>query len=233
MAQITRPALEKLIDDLAKTTARPAFLDLIRTIRDAPEDKQFETARNVAKLDVVYELGIPVPKGVRITTRVFEDPEDARTADVQPLGHVEPMVTFADGVGTVAHNGIVTVVESKVADDLPIAPSAERKIEERTPEFIQSVIATAIGEIGDFVLTTEFQSLVEELYSLPIEERAQFVFDVVLSPEQWAQRGIVVPEDMLIQRSTFHDGRPTMFCVSKVVPLASPWHKVTVTFDSE
>jgi len=37
---------------------------------------------------------------------------------------------------------------------------------------------------------------------------------------------------MLIQRSEFADQRPTLFCVSKVLPLAYPWHKITVTFDS-
>lgn len=111
--------------------------------------------------------------------------------------------------------------------------SAHTSTERHTPEFIQSVIQEGIEEIGQFVVQPQFQTLLEDLYSLPVEERPQFVIDVVLNPEEQAQRGIIAPEDMLIQRSVFADGRPTLFCVSKLVPLAYPWHRVTITFDSE
>jgi hypothetical protein len=105
--------------------------------------------------------------------------------------------------------------------------------ERHTPEFIQSVIQEGIEEIGRFAVQPEFQALLEDLYARPREERPQFVVDVVLNPEEQARRGIVAPEGMVIQRSAFADGRPTLFCITKKVPLAYPWHKVTITFDSE
>jgi hypothetical protein len=111
--------------------------------------------------------------------------------------------------------------------------SAHTSTERHTPEFIQSVIQDGIEEIGQFVVQPPFQDLLEDLYSRPVEKRPQFVIDVVLNPEEQARRGIITPDDMLIQRSTFADGRPTLFCVSKLVPLAYPWHRVTITFDSE
>ena len=36
-----------------------------------------------------------------------------------------------------------------------------------------------------------------------------------------------------MQRSEFADQRPTLFCVTKMLGLAYPWQKVTITFDSE
>jgi hypothetical protein len=103
---------------------------------------------------------------------------------------------------------------------------------EATPEIIQKTICAGIEEIGDFIVQSEFQSLLAELYALPHEARLRFVQDIIIDNEQRLSRGIKVPEGMVIQRSTFADGRPTLFCVSKILPLAYPWHRVTITFDS-
>ena len=91
-----------------------------------------------------------------------------------------------------------------------------------TPELIQKMICAGIEEIGDFVVRPEFQSPLAELYALPHGARPRFVQDVVIDDDQRLLRGIQVPEGMVIQRSTFADGRPILFCVSKVLPLAHP-----------
>jgi hypothetical protein len=89
----------------------------------------------------------------------------------------------------------------------------------------------AVLEIGRFVNTDEFQAVLGELYAKPYEERDEYVRRVLLDPEQLAARSIAVPEGMKIQRSRFHDGRPTIFCVSKMV--GHDLRKVTITFDAE
>ncbi len=89
----------------------------------------------------------------------------------------------------------------------------------------------AVVEIGEFVNTAEFQKLIRDLYSLPYEGRDEFVRKVMLDSEQLAERSITVPDGMTIQRSRFHDGRPTIFCVSKMV--RGDLRKVTITFDKE
>jgi hypothetical protein len=104
---------------------------------------------------------------------------------------------------------------------------------EYTPEEIRDIVQSGIREISAFVLRDEFVALVDELYGLPHAQRPQFVLEVVLSPEERAKRGVHVPEGLRIQRSNFDDGRPTLFCVSKLVEAAYPWNKVTITFDSE
>lgn len=89
----------------------------------------------------------------------------------------------------------------------------------------------AVLEIGELVNTAEFQQLIRELYSLPYEERDEFVRSVMLDPAQLAARSIIVPAGMTVQRSRFHDGRPTIFCISKMVK--GDLRKVTITFDKE
>lgn len=89
----------------------------------------------------------------------------------------------------------------------------------------------AVVEIMRFVNTDEFQTVLEELYSAPSEDRDEYVRRVLLDDGQLAQRSVFVPEGMAIQRSRFHDGRPTIFCVSKMV--GGDLRKVTITFDKE
>lgn len=119
--------------------------------------------------------------------------------------------------------GSVITVEDR--DSIP----AERG----SPDHIRLVIREGLEEIARFVATPSFRALLDEMYALPKDERPTFVSDVVLDFQQRARRRITVPDDMVIQRSKFADGRPTLFCVTKVLPLAYPWHKVTMTFDSE
>ncbi len=104
---------------------------------------------------------------------------------------------------------------------------------ESPPASLQASMQEAIREIGAFAVRPPFQRLLQDLYGLPESERARFVADVVLNPEERSRRGIELPDGLIIQRSAFADARPTLFCVTKYLPQASqPWRKVTVTFDS-
>jgi len=89
----------------------------------------------------------------------------------------------------------------------------------------------SVLEIMRFANTEEFQAVLHELYSRPYEERDEFVREVLLDPAQLAARSIRVPDGMTIQRSRFHDGRPTIFCIAKMV--GGDLRKVTITFDKE
>ncbi len=89
----------------------------------------------------------------------------------------------------------------------------------------------AVVEIMEFANTDEFQAVLRELYAAPHEERDEYVRRVLLDPEQLAAHSVKVPAGMTIQRSRFHDGRPTIFCISKMV--GGDLRKVTITFDKE
>lgn len=101
----------------------------------------------------------------------------------------------------------------------------------RDPNQTKELVKKAFMDIVDFVSTKSFQVLVEELYSRPSEERRRFVFDVLLSPDELKARDITVPDGLTIQRSSFEDNRPTLFCVTKLLPSGCVWDKVTATFD--
>ncbi len=97
----------------------------------------------------------------------------------------------------------------------------------------EHVLRDSFVGLTEFVGRPEFVGLMEDLYELPQEQRRRFVDEVVMDPEERRRRGIVEPDGILVQRSTFADGRPTLFCVSKTLPPGHGFHKVTVTFDNE
>lgn len=100
---------------------------------------------------------------------------------------------------------------------------------------VGTIVRDSLLEIIQFVGQPAFVGLMEELYGAPPGARAGFVSKVLLREEERRARGLTVPPGLTIQRSTFGDGRPTLFCVSKRLPDGLPhgWYKVTVTFDNE
>jgi hypothetical protein len=80
---------------------------------------------------------------------------------------------------------------------------------------LATVMRRTYDEIIDFVTTPEFEALMEEMGRLPAVERPRFVVSVLLNDEALKNRGIVVPDGLLIQRSAFGDRRPTLFVVKK------------------
>lgn len=87
----------------------------------------------------------------------------------------------------------------------------------------------------EFVTSPSFEHVVEELYNLPQEQRPQFVAEVILDPVKLAARGVRVPDGVLLQRSTFGDGRRTLFVAKAYLPDDSRqvWENVNITFDQE
>ncbi len=85
--------------------------------------------------------------------------------------------------------------------------------------------------LKDFASKNAFQNLLNELYSLPINKRQEFVKNTILDLKKLRDRGINVPNDILIQRSAFSDDRPTLFCIVKYK--SDGKSKLTLTFDSE
>jgi len=92
-------------------------------------------------------------------------------------------------------------------------------------------VRAGLTEIGEFVTLPEFRGVLDELEATAYEERPSFVQRVLLQPSELEARGVYTPEDMTIQRSSFGDNRPTLFCVSKMLP--DQKRKVTITFDND
>ena len=97
-------------------------------------------------------------------------------------------------------------------------------------EAIRAEVEGSLNEINEFVKSTPFQRLLADMRKLPSQEqRRRFVRDEVINNQALADRGILVPGGLIVQRSVFADGRPTLFCITK--HLSDGEQKVTITFD--
>ena len=105
---------------------------------------------------------------------------------------------------------------------------------EPTRDDIRAALRSAYRDLVEFASTDAFQALILELYSMPDTARPSFVNEVILNPSAMRERGIVPPAEILIQRSSFGDRRPTLFCIKKYLPehLRLYWQNANITFDN-
>ena len=220
MSARLRAHLERVTDELARSISHPAYLERVRDIHNAPSDKQYELAEQTT-LGWARDQGVPVSRSLRSVPRTFENPEFARKNGVQSPG-IEPGAQ--DGAAPAESFDTSSWRSGTGYDIMAGIPD---------PEQVAGAVRKEMSAIIDFVVSQPFQLLLGELRFTPHEDRPQFVLDVILNKEEREARGVYVPKNMLVKRSTFHDGRPTLFCVSALTQLAKPWRKLTVTFDNE
>ena len=102
-------------------------------------------------------------------------------------------------------------------------------------EELETVMREHYDKLIAFVSTPNFKLIFEELMGLQPSQRPAFIQDVLLDEVKLAERGISVPEGILIQRSAFGDRRPTLFAVKHFLPerYRNVWENVNLTFDNE
>lgn len=116
--------------------------------------------------------------------------------------------------------------------------SAKSKVIQPLEGFSKTVLLDALKssymELLEFASKSQFQMLLDELYALVPTDRPQFVSSVIMNPEKMAARGLTPPLGVLIQRSSFGDRRPTLFCIKKYIEehLQTHWQNVNITFDN-
>ncbi|MEL6477229.1 MAG: hypothetical protein AAFR17_07860 [Pseudomonadota bacterium] len=205
--------------DLAAAITHPEFLDRMVALREAPWEEKDEVRKRV-DLEEMRALGVPIPDHMRVSPRTFERPEFAQVNGVQEMGR-EPG-TDAEGVIEASYD---TSTWGEEAAHLPALME--------DPELIKATVMMGLDQVVDYVMTPPFQAAIGEMIALPEAARPAFVLSVFLDRAERIRRGIEPPKTMRIQRSTFRDGRPTLFCVCILTPLAYPWRKLTVTFDND
>lgn len=106
-------------------------------------------------------------------------------------------------------------------------------------EFNEEELSQAMREgyskLIAFVTTPEFRAIHDEMRALPPAQRPSFVAQTFMNEGELNRRGITVPENILIQRSSFGDRRPTLFAVKMFLPerFHTAWENVNITFDNE
>ncbi len=108
-------------------------------------------------------------------------------------------------------------------------------VAKKRAEHLYKIMRETYDELIDFIVDTPFKELIETMYKEPEDARPAFVTDKILNGEYLASQGIKVPDDILIQRSSFGDGRPTLFVVKKYLGEENRdiWENVNITFDQE
>jgi hypothetical protein len=227
MKIITQDYIDSIAEDLSRTVTHPEFLRRMLKVRAAATDAERIALGRDVYPDELKKAGIPVPETMRVSPRTFEKPEFAQATGVQPFGR-EPgshHETAWESYGSMRPEAYDTSTWGPENVDYPT--------DMKDPDFIRETVYDAVLEIGRFVMTEPFNHALLDLMAAPSEDRPAFVLNVLLNPTEREGRGINVPDGMRIQRSTFYDGRPTLFCVSMLTPLAFPWRKVTITFDND
>jgi hypothetical protein len=101
------------------------------------------------------------------------------------------------------------------------------------PEELKEAMRAGHRRIIKFITSDPFKEIIHEMNSLPSEKRPDFVKDVLLNEKELNRRGVEVPNNLYIQRSSFGDRRPTLFVVKTFLPekFHQYWNNVNITFD--
>ncbi len=208
-----------IANDLADAITHPEFLQRMIALREAPWEDKEELIKTI-DLDDMQSKGMPVVDHLRVSPRTFEKPEFAQINGVQQMGQTPGLVDDA----AIAES-FDTSTWGEEAAHLPMLMES--------PEMIRATVEIGFDQLIDYVMTPAFQTALGDMVKVGDAERPAFVLDTFLDPAERARRGIEPPPSMRLQRSTFRDGRPTLFCICILMPLAYPWRKLTFTFDND
>lgn len=208
-----------IVDDLADAVTHPEFLARMIALREAPwEDK--EDYIKTIDLEDMKAKGVPIADHIRVSPRTFERPEFAQVNGVQQMGRIP---------GSGPQGAIAESFDTSTWGD----EAAELPMLMESPEMVRATMYVGFEQLIDYVMTPAFQAALGEMIRVGDEDGPAFVLRTFLDPEERARRGIEPPSSMRLQRSTFRDGRPTLFCICILMPLAYPWRKLTFTFDND
>ena len=216
---ISESYLRTIVTDLIEAVTHPEFLERMIALREAPWEAKEDFIKKV-DLDDMKSAGVPIADHIRVSPRTFERPEFAHINGVQQMGRIPG----SDEDGAIAES-FDTSTWGEEAACLPMLMES--------PELVRDTMHIGFEQLIEYVMTPQFQAALADMIALPEEERPAFVLDTFLDSGERARRGIEPPPSMRIQRSTFRDGRPTLFCICILMPLAYPWRKLTVTFDND
>ena len=99
---------------------------------------------------------------------------------------------------------------------------------------LRKAMRSTYDDLLEFFYSPEFQNIWLELRSMSTYARHEFVREVLTKPNILEQEyRLRAPEGILIQRSSFGDSRPTVFCLKKFLPerFHLVWENVNLTFD--
>lgn len=75
-------AISDQIKLLTQISTHPALRQILSEIQKAPAEQRLATAERIASVDALAAKGVEIPKGLKISTRYFENPNAVVRGDV-------------------------------------------------------------------------------------------------------------------------------------------------------
>jgi hypothetical protein len=69
--------LQKVTAEMIETITSPAFVEAMRKMKAAPADQKLSEGARLLNPDTLRKAGVPLPDGMRITSRYFEPGSEA------------------------------------------------------------------------------------------------------------------------------------------------------------
>jgi hypothetical protein len=231
---------------LAKIASSQQFIDInnrLVNVYTSPEKRT--DAMNIANVNEFKRLGGQVCPELRICLRDFESTSSpSKSLNFVDFDYLEKLQfnrpingqtpidyskTKPAGPSTTCYSvGIILCVSEGHTNNTQISPNLDPGVQFDPTKYNES--KSILAYLKTFASKSEFQLLLQELYSKSGDARSKFVHDVIINPGEIAKRGIIVPNDIIIQRTAFADNRPTLFCLTKYK--ADGITKLTITYDA-
>ena len=247
--------------EILNTISNPKLLKKLIAVKTLPQEKRINAAKQHLTLSVLENAKINMPEGARISSQYYEeqaeldfllsDHEDrsisptTRKTEPASIGKLkeknpklfEQIIVHLRSVGGEvsysmcsysdegAYMGIGSGRAGSKLNSKPTNTNITRLHDESKQGY---------DEIIQFVTTPEFNSVYKELMALALNDRPEFVVNVLLNDIELQNRGINRPQDLFIMRTAFGDKRSTLFCVKKWLSrdLNAVWENVNIIFDA-
>lgn len=131
-SDISREHLKEITTQMVEAITSPAYVEAMRAVKSAPEGKRLEEAMRRLTPEALRAQGVPLPQGMRISSRYFEKgftpievgvPSEKRNL-LADLHAVEPqIITLLDGIRTRSPD-LFDELKRRLAPDEFAAPAA-------------------------------------------------------------------------------------------------------------
>ena len=249
-------------NEILNAISNPRLLKKLIAVKMLPKEKRINAATQQLTLSNLERIKIKMPEGARISSQYFEEQAEldfqfsgnengsfitptTRKTEPAPISKLkernpklfEQIIVHLRSVGGEVSYSMCSYSSQGAYLGIGSGRAGSRLNSSPTSSDITRLYDESrhgYDEIIQFVTTPEFNSIYEELMGLAINDRPEFVVNVLLNDIELQNRGVNRPQNLFIMRTAFGDKRSTLFCVKKWLSrdLNVVWENVNMIFDS-
>ena len=249
-------------NEILNTTSNPKLLKKMIAVKTLPKEERISAATQHLTLSALEKAGIRMPEGARISCQYFEEQAELdfllcdnengsfvapsiRKEEPEPISKLkeknpalfEQIIVHLRSVGGEVSYSMCSYSGKRAYPGIGSGRAGSKLNSKPTSADITRLhdeSKQGYDEIIHFVTTPEFNSVYKELMGLAVNDRPEFVVNVLLNDIALQNRGVNRPQDLFIMRTAFGDKRPALFCVKKWLSrdLNIVWENVNITFSN-